>query len=687
MNTLYCIFPLLQATTPIQEETNVMIWILTALIFVAFFTVAIINKATLNKAHHSIKLAEKTNTMMEQALRVSRINVVYYDILNKKISRLYGDFFPSRDLPLEEWQDHVHPEDLPNTLLQFNLLMKGEIRRAEFDYRWNLDFSGNNPKWANLHNVSVAEYIPTMNRPRGLVSTLTDETEFIKQQEHEKKLTEKYKFVFDQSLIGLSFYNAEGKLIDANKRMREICQFDDERKKDFFFNSNLFDLQPFSECISKNNVEECWLCSRSDLSTHIHTFLEIRLHPIKDENNNLLYVAISVRDVTEEREMYLQSKLDDIQIQKANEEIQRYETELRYIMDAIDTRVWRTNFKDRTVQFHKGLSEVECEMTYEEFTSHFINLPDDVYDRLTHPQKHFNKPMSQMYLMRPIFHDTEEMTWNQINSVPIYDEEGNMTGCFGIIRNMNRFMIAQEQLKKETQRAYESGRLKSVFIANMTHEIRTPLNAIVGFTDLLQMMSTPTEKQDIIRVIRNNCDMLLRLIDDIMVISAMDSSGLVIRPEDCDFSHSFNDMCQTLSQRVENPNVQFIKENPYKELHVRVDVGRFMQVLTNFVTNAVKYTEKGHIKIGYRLQDEGIYMYCEDTGTGIPEEQCSNIFERFVKLNDFVQGTGLGLAICKAIAEYSNGKIGVESKVGEGSTFWIWVPCVIDEFTLTDEQA
>ena len=180
--------------------------------------------------------------------------------------------------------------------------------------------------------------------------------------------------------------------------------------------------------------------------------------------------------------------------------------------------------------------------------------------------------------------------------------------------------------------------------------------------------------------------MLLRLIDDIMVISAMDSNGLVIRPEDCDFVNAFDNMCQSLAQRVENPNVQFIKDNPYKVLKTKLDVGRVMQVITNFVTNAVKYTQQGHIKVGYRLQDEGIYIYCEDTGIGIPEGQCPKIFERFVKLNEFIQGTGLGLTICKAIAERCHGKIGVDSEVGKGSTFWAWIPCAINHSELIDQS-
>jgi signal transduction histidine kinase len=237
--------------------------------------------------------------------------------------------------------------------------------------------------------------------------------------------------------------------------------------------------------------------------------------------------------------------------------------------------------------------------------------------------------------------------------------------------------MAQEKLKQETERANESGRLKSVFLANMTHEIRTPLNAIVGFSDLLQMMTTTEEKQELIHVIHNNCDMLLRLINDIMAVSSMDTNGLIMNPQDTDFAKDFEEICQSLAQRVENPNVQFIKENPYETLLTHLDTGRITQVITNFVTNAVKYTQEGHIQVGYRIQDNGLYLYCEDTGTGIPKDKCEKVFDRFVKLNDYVQGTGLGLSICKAIAERCNGKIGVDSEVGQGSTFWMWIPCEI----------
>jgi signal transduction histidine kinase len=159
---------------------------------------------------------------------------------------------------------------------------------------------------------------------------------------------------------------------------------------------------------------------------------------------------------------------------------------------------------------------------------------------------------------------------------------------------------------------------------------------------------------------------------------------IAIRPERVNLAQVFGDICQSLSQRVQDPNVEFLTDNPYTDYPADIDKERLQQVLTNFVTNAVKYTREGHIRVGYREESRrvtssssvpGLYFYCEDTGTGIPKDKQDSVFERFVKLNDFVQGTGLGLSICKAIVEKVGGQIGVESEgEGHGSTFWFWIP-------------
>ena len=652
--------------------------ILVTIVILVFLIVIVYNRIILQRIRRASRLSKQTNNLMQQALKSCETNVIMYDPAKDYTFKLYGHMIPDRGITSDEWKAHVHPDDLPDALHSIRQVISGKEKEKEFNYRWNFNFEEGEPRWGYLHNYSIGEYVSGISRPNVVISTLVDETELMLQQEKEKELTEKYKLIFENSIIGLSFYSADGWLIDANKKMRELCHFDSDDYDSYFSNTNLFDAPPFHENVDRNHVEEFWVCSKNDYND-LHVYLEIRLHPIHDKNGKLTYIAIAIRDISEERDLYLQSKLNDEQIKKANEDIQRYEMELQYMMEAVDMRAWRIDYQEKKVQFMKGLSEIVKELTFDEYITYFIGDDQlDVAKKLAEPELYFTTPMSILRNMRPLFHSIDEVQWNQINSLPIFNDEGKLIGAFGLILCMTRFYKAQELLKQETQRAIESGRLKSVFLANMTHEIRTPLNAIVGFSDLLQMMTTAEEKKEIIHVIHNNCDMLLRLINDIMAISSMDANGLIMKPADVDFAKAFNDICQTLAQRVENPNVQFIKENPYQTLQTRLDMGRITQVITNFVTNAVKYTQNGHIKVGYRIQDNGIYMYCEDTGTGIPKEKCPQVFERFVKLNDYVQGTGLGLSICKAIAERCNGKIGVDSEVGQGSTFWMWIPCVIN---------
>ena len=225
--------------------------------------------------------------------------------------------------------------------------------------------------------------------------------------------------------------------------------------------------------------------------------------------------------------------------------------------------------------------------------------------------------------------------------------------------------------------------MKSAFLANMTHEIRTPINAIVGFSEVLTSLTSSEEKQEVVKIIKNNCDMLLRLIDDILTASSLETGQVSIEPVEVDFSKTFNELFESLRPRVQEPGVAFLKDNPYDSLPIRIDAGRVSQAIINFVTNAVKYTHQGHIKLGYRMENravdgverEGLYVYCEDTGEGISAEAQGRIFERFYKVNDFIQGTGLGLSICKAFADACHGEIGVISEGnGQGSVFWMWIP-------------
>lgn len=262
-----------------------------------------------------------------------------------------------------------------------------------------------------------------------------------------------------------------------------------------------------------------------------------------------------------------------------------------------------------------------------------------------------------------------------MNGTPLKNSDGVIISYTGLRRDMTEWNTINRQLVEERKKAEAADKLKSAFLANMSHEIRTPLNAIVGFSELLQTIDDNKEKKEYVNIINVNNELLLRLISDILDLSKIESGLMDLKPERFDLSTVFFDAYTALSTRCTNPDVVLQECNPYKKCMITLDKNRILQINANFVTNAIKYTLKGSISMGYEYINNGIRLYVKDTGIGVAQDKQNLLFQRFSKLDDFAQGTGLGLAICKAIVDVMNGEIGCESKVGEGSTFWAWIPC------------
>ena len=673
----------------LQSASYLSLWpyLLLAVVLFVLIAVLIQNRVVRRRVNDSIASATSTYEMMEKALKIVDNDVVIYDIPGKVIRRLRGNLLPTPEMRAEEFAPHIHPDDVEQVLSTVRQMAQGKTQQVEYSYRWRVSEAGEEPRYFYIRNNSVAEYAPGSSTPTSIISVLIDETEQREHQEEEEELAKRYKKIFEDSIIGLSFYSPEGWLIVANKMMRQICHFDSDEGDAYFSKMNLFDMAPFNEVLDRYHPNEYLACSLSVVpEREMYIYLEIGVHPIYDEEGKLIYISVAARDISEERELYMQAKRNDVEIQKVNESIQVYERELRYMMETCGLQAWRISLDRDIIEFYSGLKEVQRHFTLKQLQSIFYSQEDEFVRNLDHPAEVISKPLRYMGRMHPMVTQRDvEPQWVQINSIPEYDEHGNLKGAFGVWRNIHQLMQKQEQLKRETERANDSGRMKSVFMANMTHEIRTPLNAIVGFSDVLPLLTTPEERQEIIRLIIDNCDMLLRLVNDIQDAASLDVSGSVdIAPTRTDFSKFFDELCEQLQQRLREPTVEFMKENPYPTYITMVDEMRIRQVYTNFVTNAVKYTHQGHIKVGYRKEwreengesREGLFLFCEDTGDGVPKEVQDKLFERFFKLNDYIQGTGLGLSICKAIANACQGFIGMESEgQGQGSTFWMWIPC------------
>ncbi len=266
-------------------------------------------------------------------------------------------------------------------------------------------------------------------------------------------------------------------------------------------------------------------------------------------------------------------------------------------------------------------------------------------------------------------------SWTSINvMVRDYRPQDGVIEMLCINYDITPLKETEQKLIIARDKAEELDRLKSAFLANMSHEIRTPLNSIVGFSSLLAETDDREERQEYIKIVETNNELLLQLVSDILDLSKIESGTFDFVRSDLDVNESCMKIIKSMDMKVPE-TVDLVFEKYMPDCHIYTDKNRFMQVITNFINNALKFTKQGTIALGYeQTAPHEIKFYVRDTGFGIPKEKIDSIFERFVKLNTFVQGTGLGLSICKSLVSQMGGKIGVESTEGEGSCFWFTHP-------------
>ena len=266
-------------------------------------------------------------------------------------------------------------------------------------------------------------------------------------------------------------------------------------------------------------------------------------------------------------------------------------------------------------------------------------------------------------------------TWTSINvMVRDYRPQDGIIEMLCINYDITPLKETEQKLIIARDKAEELDRLKSAFLANMSHEIRTPLNAIVGFSSLLAETDSRSERQEYIKIVQENNELLLQLISDILDLSKIEAGTFNFVYTNVDVNETCAEIIKSMSMKV-SKGVELIFEEPLPECYLYTDKNRFTQVISNFINNALKFTQQGSITLGYeQVSHQKIKFYVRDTGMGIPEEKQKSVFERFVKLNTFVQGTGLGLSICKSIVSQMGGEIGVDSTEGVGSCFWFTHP-------------
>lgn len=369
---------------------------------------------------------------------------------------------------------------------------------------------------------------------------------------------------------------------------------------------------------------------------------------------------------------------DELQVLESQ---RKEDVEFEFVLKAMGLSIWHINTATNELFFDKDFREKheDGSMGREDIT-----LGESTAQIAEEDSLRINKALSdlcsgkteeyheQYQVMIP---NSDKTYWEESYAIiSERDITGKPIRVVGTSQRIDEQKNMELALKEALSKAEESDRLKSAFIANMSHEIRTPLNAIIGFTSILPDIDGKEERQEIINLIQENNQKLLHIIDDVMNISKIEAGKEQLQMMTFDVNVILDEVANKYKPKLK-PDVTLTTQFAAAEQNITSDLTRVLESMEHLVSNAVKFTDKGSITIGYDpVENNRIHLWVKDTGKGIAPENQERVFERFFKVDEFIPGAGLGLSVCRTMAFSLGGMVGVESKLGEGSTFWIEIP-------------
>lgn len=474
--------------------------------------------------------------------------------------------------------------------------------------------------------------------------------------------------------IGIELYDMDGVLVDLNDK--ELEMFHIEKKEDVL-GINIFDNPIFpkemKERLKKN--EDADFTFRYDFSK-VGSYYQ---NTQKQGTIDLMTKVTTLYNSEHQPINYLLINADKTETTVAYNKIQEFEEFFELVGDYAKVGYAHFNILSghgyAQKSWYRNVGEADETPLSDIFGTYRHFHPDDralLIRFLDDARKGLTTKLSkEMRVLR----EDGTYTWTHVNLlVKKYAPQDRIIEIISINYDITELKRTEEMLVKARDKAEASDRLKSAFLANMSHEIRTPLNAIVGFSSLLTSTENAAEKELYNSLIGHNNKLLLNLINDVIDLSKIESGYLELRPDWVNLTELLDESVAEYAHQVPS-GVELLTNYPAHDSLVELDKLRIKQILSNFLSNALKNTTTGHVEIFYEVDHQSVRIGVKDTGRGIPQNMLEKIFERFEKLDSFAQGAGLGLPICKLIVEKMNGRILVDSQLGIGTTFIIELPC------------
>ncbi|MEG1402634.1 response regulator [Bacteroides sp.] len=566
----------------------------------------------------------------------------------------------------------VHPDDRDRFIAIHNKFFNGEISHANETFhfisvRTGEDLFLNNIMSSVFNSQGNLEYI--LGTQKNVAEELQQKKLLESLIQEVKDINKKNEIILNNLNAGLVYIDTSYRVIWENvSTIAGHPRINKYKQGEVCYKTLAGRNSPCDGCLVLQVMQSGEILKRVERESD--TVFEITFIPVNDENQDIIGLVCRLDDITE--------------IHNQKEALEKSKEDLELALQAGSVAAWTYDVRNKMFYTLQGKAFAGDGLTLDQHIS--MIHPDDVQIQLDsfYSLLSGNKHSAENVFRYKI--DSEEYYHYYESHIRAKRENGQVVLITGTQKDITQHIQIQDELQKAKAKAEQSDHLKSAFLANMSHEIRTPLNAIIGFSDLMKDCLDQDEKEEYGKIISTNSELLLRLIDDILDLSKIESGAIQFDRKEFDLAIYFDELVATMQVKCTNLKVEFISINPYQSCLVTLDKNRLAQLLTNLVSNSIKYTPEGYIKMGYEYLDDGIKFYVEDSGIGISEDKKDRVFHRFEKLDDFAQGTGLGLSICKAITEANGGSIGFDSIEGVGSTFWIWVPCKVKTIVYEGES-
>ena len=526
---------------------------------------------------------------------------------------------------------------------------------------------------------------------RGRVTSILgiqhDVTDEYRRLETVNQLLLRYHTVFSTSLVDMLYYDNKGVLQDINER---ACQAFGVPNREYVLNNKfLLKNNPFFADVNletMDNTRTSCIVDFGDYTDPVYhidelgltdkkIYYESTINPIRDADGNLEGAYMAGRDITEMVVSYRRQKEGAEKLRKVNEDIRQYISNINYALRISDIRMvnyypksFTLEMSDNITQSQMKLSQLRCIRLA---TPRFRRTVSSVLNRMDHLSPY----NIQVNIETEIRDKKGRQIWLLFNLVPMVDADGKVERYFGMCRNMTDMVETENRLAVETKKAQETELLKQSFLSNMSYEIRTPLNNVVGFAGLFNSPHDEADEPAFVEQIKTNSNSMLTLVNDVMLLSSLDANMVEYRKDDIDFAQIFASHCQ-MGWSNANPQIKTIIDNPYESLVVNIDMEHVGKVIEKLCWLSALTLKEGYAKARYEYRRGELLITIEDTGDGIPEEGMAHIFDRFVhNIDNHLLGTGLDLPIVQAIVRQMGGTIEIESKLHQGTTAWVSIPC------------